>query len=401
MKNLLYFYVCLCSGLMAVAQKKDTVYVVKDKFLECKYTVDTLPSSFIDQFNGYFGGSYTIPYPDTIWALSLVYRGGREYYARYFNHQTKQMEEPQYAAYYDTLGREIAIALPEDTINAKSVSIKGDLSGIVIDTNRLYEQVRHLKINFWSNYYHFPADFEIKRAEADSIDFRKEWDLFVNHLGKFKNLKNLVIIMDPALVTRYLNKEFYLPPAITRLKKLEKIALTVGSGDMEWIGLPMELLQIKQLKELRLQDINCRNIELLASLKQLTRLRLISCSTLSSTFPVWLYDMKNLKGLTIDIELCSNNIKIGKLRDQFILQKTHNHYDIPAGISKLRHLESLTLGRSNGYGGYILNIPTDEICAMKKLKFVQINSSRFFNNEYEKDKIKKSKKEYAFSQSNR
>jgi hypothetical protein len=235
-----YFFIILLllSSHCAEAQKKYDIG--KDDYQEWKSIRGTSKyEGFIDEFNGHFGGWYNILTTDTTWALSLVYRGGREYYARYFNPKTKRMKEPEYAKYTDTIGREMAIALPEDSVKAyqfmdyvfndstfdiiDSVYRKkidfGNLNNIDIDTTWLYKHVRHLKVNFWSEYNGSFRDDWAKRDKADSLDFIKEWDLFVQHLGKFKNLEHLVLVMDPTLVTHYLDKEFHLPPAITKLKK--------------------------------------------------------------------------------------------------------------------------------------------------------------------------------------
>jgi hypothetical protein len=173
------------------------------------------------------------------------------------------------------------------------------------------------------------------------------------------------------------------------LKKVEIEA----SQFHNFVGIPMELLQLKKLKSLTFRNIDFRNIEVIASLKKLERLDL-SCSMLGIDFPVWLYNLKNLEILRIDIKLVAyNNPSDNNLR----YDKRSNSYDyaIPNGISKLNKLQYLSIGMFMGV--CIKNMPIDEICTMKKIKSIDIYSDSFFANEKEKEKIRKNIESYFFS----
>ena len=383
MKYILCIIIHLLSTFLLMAQKKYDIG--SDELKEWK-RIPSNPEKYSTIDESY--NASTIRAVDTVRALSLVYRSGREYYVRYFNHRTRQMEAPEYARYIDSLERYIDIAFPQDTIktlNGMEPYQPGNLDGINIDTNWLYQHVRYLKASFWSERNGYSTDDDniwAKRDKADSVDFIKEWSLFAEHLGKFKNLERLVLIIEPTLITHYLGKEFYLPPAITTLKKLRRVDIDSMNPSNEFVGVPMELFKIKKLEELRFRDLNFRNIEVLVGLNRLKKLHLI-CSIMSSEFPVWLYDMKKLEGLAISIDL------------EYDTKPNPGTYALPAGISKLKHLKFLAVGMFDAR--VITKFPIDEICSMKSLRSIHIYSRTFFYNEADKNKIRKSIPSYFFS----
>ena len=171
---------------------------------------------------------------------------------------------------------------------------------------------------------------------------------------EFKNLEGLYLKIDSKLLHRYLGQSFHLPESITQLKNLTYLELDVW-GDS--IDLPIEVKQFSKLKELVLSSGTYRCPNWLVDLPKLKALKLKS-PIIANQFPVWIYDLSKLE------EFIFTGIETGKM-------KQYDDYKLPAGISKMKHLRSLTLGWG-GLGDLITQFPPNELCRMKKLEHVML-----------------------------
>ncbi len=253
------------------------------------------------------------------------------------------------------------------------------------DTVWLKKHVRHAIVHFDGNYSELEWEGYKAQNSIDSVNFIKAWPLFSQFLQQYENVEKISIHLNSDLVTKYLCQPFHLPQTITQLKKLELLNL-YGDGERYPVSLPPEILQIKRLTSLGFyNDSYYTDLERLKNNKKIKYLRIQSIM-ITDGFPLWLYEMTNLRGLSLSC--CF--VKPGTKWD-FVDMTT-----IPNGISKLKKLNHLGLGQIGCASG-ITHLPIEELCSMKKLESIDVYSGNFFKNKAQIEQLKKHLDTYYFN----
>lgn len=296
----------------------------------------------------YITSGYYVPCKDTCFAIHIEYKYGEEVYEQYYDPRTHRREVPNFGT-----------------------------TNLPIDTAWLEKNVRHLCVYFRGQYNGYLQE----NNTIDSINFIKEWALFERFLRRHKNIKTIHLTLSSDLITQYLGRDFYLPAAITQLKKLRNLRISTDSWTYnKTVTMPPEILRIKHLEELSL-----RSSEVYMGLEQLRGhkikcLRLTNCIAAES-FPLWLYDLPDLKILDF-------NFSVIKPDDKTEVPIT----TLPDGISKLKKLRTLVLGPYYE----LSHLPVEELCKMKKLGYLVVISPSFFANKVQITQLKNCFKEYKF-----